>query len=248
MDSIISSCLHSPLIEWLSMVLVQFQTLRIPILITSYNLSLVFYYTHAIYLFVVQLILLRIAIFVRWINPVDIILNIIISIHKLHCIYCTLIYKIPHIFCQITDLAIILSIADDHTRFTQLYPLGQKSKALSTFITFTKMVENQFKSNVKQIQIDGGGEFTINPFISFLCNHWISHQISCQHTTQQNGVLERKHRQIVSISLCLLAQSHIQFKVQVEAFFTALFVINWLPTPLLSFKSPFEQLFSRVTV
>ncbi|CAL2257777.1 unnamed protein product [Prunus armeniaca] len=107
-----------------------------------------------------------------------------------------------------------LSIVDDNTRFTWLYPLTKKSDVLPTFITFKKMVENRFSSTIKQLQIDG-------------------------------GVVERKHRHIVAIGLCLLAQSQLPPSFWVEAFSTAVFLINRLPTPQLHNMSPYEKFLQR---
>jgi transposase InsO family protein len=83
--------------------------------------------------------------------------------------------------------------------------LDKKSEVLTTFIHFKKMVENHFSSHIKQLQIDGGSEFTSKLFLIFLHDHRISHHISCPYTPQQNGVMERKHRHIVAMGLCLVA-------------------------------------------
>ena len=107
------------------------------------------------------------------------------------------------------------------------------------------MVENRFSSKIQQLQIDGGGEFTSRLFMNFLSDHGISHQISCPYTPQQNGVVERKHRHIVAIGLCLLAQSRLPSSFWVEAFSTAVFLINRLPTPQLDNLSPYEKLLHR---
>jgi len=137
------------------------------------------------------------------------------------------------------------SIVDDNTRFTWLYPLAKKSDVLTTFVHFKKLVENRFSSHIKQLQVDGGGEFTSKLFLTFLRDHGISHQISCPYTPQQNGVVERNHRHIVAMGLCLLAQSRLSHSFWVEAFSTAVFLINRLPTPKLDHISPYEKLLQR---
>jgi len=131
------------------------------------------------------------------------------------------------------------SIVDDNTRFTWLYPLAKKSDVLTTFVHFKKLVENRFSSHIKQLQVDGGGEFTSKLFLTFLHDHRISHQISCPYT-QQNGVMERKHRHIVAMGLCLLSQFHLPHSFWVEAFSIAVFLINRLPTPKLDHISPYN--------
>ena len=42
-------------------------------------------------------------------------------------------------------------------------------------------------------------------FTTFLQHHGIVRQISCPYTAQQNGKVERKHRHIVEMGLCLLS-------------------------------------------
>lgn len=53
--------------------------------------------------------------------------------------------------------------------------------------------------------MDGGGEFVNKPFFDFLVRYDIQHQLSFPYIPQQNGVVERKHRHIVEMGLCLLA-------------------------------------------
>ncbi|CAL2279421.1 unnamed protein product [Prunus armeniaca] len=130
-----------------------------------------------------------------------------------------------------------LSIVDDYSRFVWLFPLARKSDVMSTFITFKKMAENRFTKTIKMLQTNGGGEFTSRVFVNFLRDNGISQQVSCPYTPQQNGTVERKHRHIVEMGLCLLAQSHLPSNFWVEAFTTAVFLINRLPMTHLELKS-----------
>ncbi|KAG8479468.1 hypothetical protein CXB51_029816 [Gossypium anomalum] len=71
----------------------------------------------------------------------------------------------------------------------------------------------------------------------------IHHRITCPHTSEQNGVAERKHRQIVEMGLTLLAQSSVPLKFWSYAFAHATHLFNRLPTPVLNHISPYEKLF-----
>ena len=71
--------------------------------------------------------------------------------------------------------------------------------------------------------------------------------MSCPHTQEQNGVVERKHRHIVENSLALLVKSSIPLKYWDEAFRTVVFLHNRLPTPILKQKCPLELLFKTKT-
>lgn len=106
------------------------------------------------------------------------------------------------------------------------------------------MVENQFNTKIKALQTDGGGESTA--LTSVLNDNGIHHRISCPHTSEQNGLAERKHRHLVDMGLTLLANASMPMKFWDEAFSSAVYLINRLPTPVLHNQSPFECLFHKV--
>ena len=68
---------------------------------------------------------------------------------------------------------------------------------------------------------------------------------SCPYTPQQNGRAERKHRHIVETSLAMLFNAHVPAQYWVDAFTSATYIINRVPSPLLDNKSPFELLFGQ---
>ena len=96
---------------------------------------------------------------------------------------------------------------DVYSKFTWLYLLKHKSDVLDVFRYFKATVENQLNSKIKVLRTDNGGEFTFNAFKLFCSSHGIIHQFSCPHTPQQNGVAERKHRQVVEYALTMLSHS-----------------------------------------
>jgi hypothetical protein len=79
-----------------------------------------------------------------------------------------------------------------------------------------------------------------------LKNCGIVHCVSRPHTNQQQGSIERKHRHIVETSLSLLSHAHMPLRFWDDAFQTACYLINRLPTHVLQNKSPFEKLFHSV--
>ena len=61
---------------------------------------------------------------------------------------------------------------------------------------------------------------------------------------KKQGKAERKHRSIVEIGLTLLAQASMDLKFWWEAFVSATYLLNHLPTPVVEKKlSPFEVLY-----
>lgn len=66
--------------------------------------------------------------------------------------------------------------------------------------------------------------------------------MSCPHTSQQNGIAERKHRHIVETGLALLAQSSLPLYFWDEAFLTACYLINRMPTRTIGSVTPIKRL------
>jgi hypothetical protein len=112
---------------------------------------------------------------------------------------------------------------------------------MPAFLKFQVMVERLLNSKIKSVQPDWGGEYH-NLHTYFLSIGTI-HRISCPHTHQQEGCIERKHRHLIDTTLALLTNSHLPQKIWDEACLTSCSLINRLPTPLLHNKSPFEKLF-----
>ena len=54
--------------------------------------------------------------------------------------------------------------------------------------------------HIKCLRSDGGGEYFSNEFSRFLYEHGIKRQFTCRYTPQQNGVVERKNRQIAKVA------------------------------------------------
>jgi hypothetical protein len=134
---------------------------------------------------------------------------------------------------------------DDFSSFTWLYPLINKSEVFTYFVKFKLFVEKQFSTSIKQLQTDNGGEYTSTQFKTFLGQNGIFQRLTCPHTSQQNGIAERKHRHIVEMGLTLLAQSGLPTKFWVESFLTSTYLINRLPTKVLHNESPFSKLFGK---
>jgi hypothetical protein len=91
------------------------------------------------------------------------------------------------------------------------------------------------------MQTDWGGEY--HKLNSIFDRVGITHLVSCPHTHQQNKSVKHKHRHIIEVGLALLAYASMPLKFWDDAFQTATFLINRLPTPILDHVSPIEKLF-----
>jgi len=134
---------------------------------------------------------------------------------------------------------------DDCTRFSWMFPLKHKSDFFDTFVHLQHYIETQFSTKIKSFQCDGGTEFTNNKFRSHLHSCGIVLRLACPYTPSQNGVAERKHRHVTETGLTLMFHAHVPVSLWVEAFSTAIFLINRLPSPSLDGKTPYEILFGK---
>ncbi|KAJ0550750.1 putative RNA-directed DNA polymerase [Helianthus annuus] len=134
---------------------------------------------------------------------------------------------------------------DDYSRFTWLYPLKTKTGFYSVLPAFIKLVQTQCSRKIKVFQSDGGSEFVNHTVRKIFEDNGTFHRYSCPYTPQQNGRAERKHRHIVETGLAMLFNAHIPACYWEDAFSSATFIINRVPTPLLDNKSPFELLFKQ---
>lgn len=156
------------------------------------------------------------------------------------------------VFCDVWGPAPVTSFGghryfllcvDHFSRFMWIFPLALKSDVYNVFKQFMVTVERQFNTKLKAVQSDWGGEFrNLSTFFSSL---GIIHRLSCPHTSEQNGMVERRHRHVVETGLTLLAQSHVPKRFWHFAFDTAVYLINRMPSRTNSSVSPFEQVFKR---
>ena len=99
-------------------------------------------------------------------------------------------------------------LIDNFSRFSWLFPLKRKSDFMSVFVAFQALVQNQYCTKIGSNQCDGGGEFISISFLQHLEQNGIKQLISCPHTPQQNGLAERKHRQITEVDRTNLTMGH----------------------------------------
>lgn len=136
-----------------------------------------------------------------------------------------------------------VSFIDDFSKFTWIYFLKHKSEVFQKFQEFQTLVERLFDRKILAMQTDWGGEYqTLN---SFFNKAGIVHLVSCPHTHQQNGSAERKHRHIVEVGLSLLSHAAMPLKFWDEAFQTAVYLINRVPSKTIGHATPLERLFNQ---
>ncbi|PKU73010.1 Retrovirus-related Pol polyprotein from transposon TNT 1-94 [Dendrobium catenatum] len=138
-----------------------------------------------------------------------------------------------------------VSFVDDYTKYCWIYPLFRKSDVFDKFFEFYNFIKCHFNTSIKNIRTDGGGEYINNKFKHFCRITGIRHQFTCPHTPAQNGTAERKHRHILDIVRSLLIHSSAPQYLWVHALYTAVQLINILPTRVLQYKSPYQILYNK---
>jgi transposase InsO family protein len=155
------------------------------------------------------------------------------------------------IHCDLWGPAPVLSIGkfkyyaclvDDFSKYTWIIPLHNKSDFLTVFIAFEKYVSRQFNKQIKVFHSDGGGEFINSKLSSHFRSTGIVHQVSCPYTPEQTGMVERRHRIIRELGMTMLFHSGTPLFLWVEAFTTAVYLINRLPSSALNSDTPYFRL------
>jgi hypothetical protein len=136
-----------------------------------------------------------------------------------------------------------LTIVDDYTRFTWIFLMRHKTEAQPILKHFFSYVFTQFESRIKTFRSDNGGEFI--SLRSFFQDNGVIFQHSYVYTPQQNRVVERKHRHILQVARALKFHAQLPSQFWGECALTAVHIINQLPSPVISFKTPFELLYSK---
>ncbi|CAN1263050.1 Retrovirus-related Pol polyprotein from transposon TNT 1-94 [Linum perenne] len=134
---------------------------------------------------------------------------------------------------------------DHKSWFVWVYFLRLKSDLTTVLQDFVAMVKTQFQKTIKIVRSDPGGEFTSTALHEFYRREGILFQQSCPGVSEQNGLVERKHRHILDLTRAILIQSRVPPQFWVEAIRTVVFLINRQPTPVLDHLSPFEIVYSR---
>lgn len=138
-----------------------------------------------------------------------------------------------------------LTIVDDYTRAVWTYLVKTKDEVYNLFVSYLNLIHNQFKCNIKTVRSDNGTEFVNNKMSNLFNSLGITHQTSYAYTPQQNGIAERKHRHLLNVARSLLFQSGIPLSMWPECIITAAYLINRLPSSVLSGKSPFELVYGQ---
>ena len=116
---------------------------------------------------------------------------------------------------------------------------------MGIFKIFVKQDQNEFESSVVKVRSDNGTEFR-NTQVEELCNDLgIKHEFSSTYTPQQNGVVERKNKTLITLARAMLDDYGISQRFWAEAINTACHASNRVYLHRFLGKTPYELLIGR---
>lgn len=120
-------------------------------------------------------------------------------------------------------------MVDDYSRYTWVHLLQLKSETIVAIKNFISMIKTQFGVLIKSIRSDNGTKFINHQCANLFQSLGILHQTSCPYTPQRNGVVERKHRQILNIARALNVQAHLPIRYWGLCVKAAVYLMNGCP-------------------
>lgn len=115
--------------------------------------------------------------------------------------------RLPNSFTH--GCSLFCTIADDYSRNTWVYLMWFKFETYTCLRHIRILIKNQFSCSVHHIRTDNEQEFLSNRMQLFFHKQGIVHECTCVETPQQNGVVERKHRQLLNVVWCLQFQANL---------------------------------------
>ena len=95
-------------------------------------------------------------------------------------------------------------IVDDFSRYTWVYFLEDKTEVAHVFSKFAKRAQNELNTLIVKIRSDNGREFDNNNSEEYCDEVGIKHEFSATYTPQQNSVVERKNRTLITLARSML--------------------------------------------
>ncbi|GJW06293.1 ribonuclease H-like domain-containing protein [Tanacetum coccineum] len=120
----------------------------------------------------------------------------------------------PYMVTSMEGFKYFLNVVDDFSRVVWVYLNKTKDEVFDVFVSYDKMIHNQFDVKIKTVRSDNGTKFLNKRMNDFFCDMGIIQQTSCAYTPQQNG--------------------EIPLRFWSECVLTAVYLINRLPTSVLN--------------
>jgi hypothetical protein len=136
-----------------------------------------------------------------------------------------------------------LVIVDDYSRYTWTFFL--EAKTFDMFKKFATMAEKEFGSSMVKIRSENGSEFRNTRVEEYCDGEGIKHEFSSSYTPQQNGVVERKNKTLITLARAMLHDYGVSQSFWAEAVNTACHASNRVYLHRLLMKTPYVLLIGR---
>ena len=107
---------------------------------------------------------------------------------------------------------------------------------------FFDEITPQFSTSPKKICTDNALEFIQNVLQYYCTSLDIQHQTSCSHTSQQNDVIEQKHKHILDVTQTIMLRMNVSIFLWSEVVLTTSYLINRMPSSVLGEEIPLRRL------
>ena len=123
-----------------------------------------------------------------------------------------------------------LLFIDNHTRYTMVYTLYQKSETFSKCKEYKPLVEDYHNGRIKAHRSDNGREYNSHEFSKFLRKRGISHETRDPYSPEQNGVSEKANRTLIGRAKAMILEKELHDNLWAQAIHTAIYLKNRCPT------------------
>nr|GFB49575.1 zinc finger, CCHC-type [Tanacetum cinerariifolium] len=103
----------------------------------------------------------------------------------------------------------------------------------------------EMRMKLRMLRTDREGEFTSNEFTKYCKENGIAQQLTTPYSPQQNGVVERKNRTVLSTTRSMMKAMKLPLTFWAEAVRHAIYILNRVPTRALEDKTPYKALYNR---
>ncbi|WVZ77026.1 hypothetical protein U9M48_024929 [Paspalum notatum var. saurae] len=122
---------------------------------------------------------------------------------------------------------------------------GDKRETLDKFEIFAKRAQREFGLNIVKVRSDNGSEFKNYKVDEWCDEEGIKHEFSATYTPQQNGVVERKNKTLITLARAMLDDYGTSEDFWAEAINTACHASNRVYLHRLLGKTRYELLIGR---
>ena len=123
--------------------------------------------------------------------------------------------------------------------------LGDKGEAPDVFKIFAKHAQREYNTPIVKIRSDNGTEFKNSKMMDWCEEEGVKHEFSATYTPQQNGVMERMNRTLITLARAMLDDYGTSEKFWAEAINTACDASNQVYLHRLLKRTPYELLIGR---